>query len=73
MEGWGCVLWTLKRHIWQEVRVTGENTDQLDRKSVKVLTKAEGLEAKWACSYALHCLDALRQATGLSRLQPPGW
>ena len=33
-------------------RVTGENTDQLDRKSVKVLTKAEGLEAKWACSYA---------------------
>ena len=24
-------------------------------------------------SYALHCLDALRQATGLSRLQPPGW
>lgn len=46
------MLWTLKRHIWQEVRVTGENTDHLDRKSVKVLTKAEGLEAKWACSYA---------------------
>lgn len=25
--GVGCVLGTLKRHIWQEAGVTGENTD----------------------------------------------
>lgn len=32
--------------------MTGKNTDQLDRKSVQVLTKTGGLEAKWACSSA---------------------